>query len=519
MTTVITIRHDHANGTTIHGSTKGDGVLDLLQRHGFTWSRTHGIHISGSRDTWSWSQPITAAADTLRDAGYHVTLDISDAWRPARERATDRAERVEARVERLTSRAAAAQTRSDTARANADRIADGIPLGQPILQGHHSQPRAERDAQRIRSGTRKAITEQDYANHLADRADGTAANEAAKHNPRAIMRRIESLEGQVRAAQRYLAAQPYVSRPELKDTARSRRVLQRDRDIEEIAYLSSVLAEHADAGSFIAWSRDNIAVGDRVQVHNVWYPVLRVNTKSVSVGVTGSDGWRDTIKWDKITGRRRGGLQIDTPNGEPWPAVDADKVARWNSTAQSARLAAGHYSEESSRQHRNYQLTLRLAVDLPFTAGDPEVEAHLPAQDDVSAIRAFAILCHDIHRRLRDGDEPRDIAVSTPAFPTRPRWRIPTVGEPVDVRIDQLAPGDLVAGIWDQGYNGRRLLKHLQGPVTAVSPILDRRESGRWVTVTIDGAPHDHKTHIWTSAYRAGTWEEQETTGPTPDIP
>lgn len=66
------------------------------------------------------------------------------------DRAEDRAERFE---DYSDSRAADAAAAHSAVR----RIADGIPLGQPILVGHHSEKHARKDAERIENGMRKAV--------------------------------------------------------------------------------------------------------------------------------------------------------------------------------------------------------------------------------------------------------------------------------------------------------------------------------------------------------------------------
>lgn len=76
-----------------------------------------------------------------------------------------RRERLERRLERRGEWAAKAHSRSAQAHESVRRIADAIPLGQPILVGHHSEKRARRDAERIRSGMGRAVAEAKLAQH------------------------------------------------------------------------------------------------------------------------------------------------------------------------------------------------------------------------------------------------------------------------------------------------------------------------------------------------------------------
>ena len=53
---------------------------------------------------------------------------------------------------------------------SASALADNIPLGQPILVGHHSEKRARRDQDRIHNGMRKGIEHNDMAKKHAGAA-------------------------------------------------------------------------------------------------------------------------------------------------------------------------------------------------------------------------------------------------------------------------------------------------------------------------------------------------------------
>lgn len=54
----------------------------------------------------------------------------------------------------------------------ADAIASNIPMGQPILVGHHSEAHARRDQERIQAGMRQGVESQDMAAHHRATADG-----------------------------------------------------------------------------------------------------------------------------------------------------------------------------------------------------------------------------------------------------------------------------------------------------------------------------------------------------------
>lgn len=109
-------------------------------------------------------------------------------------------ERREARAERLRQWAEKRDARSAAAFQTARTIADGIPLGQPVLVGHHSEKRHRRDLDRIDNGMRKGIEHGRKAESMRSRADNIehAAERAIySDDPDAIERlreRIADLE-------------------------------------------------------------------------------------------------------------------------------------------------------------------------------------------------------------------------------------------------------------------------------------------------------------------------------------
>jgi hypothetical protein len=94
-----------------------------------------------------------------------------------------------------------------------DAIADGIPLGQPILVGHHSERRARKDAERIENGMRRAVRLWETSQYWLDRAKGAIRHAKYKERPDVRARRIMGLEAEQRKqlrekaeAERFLTA-------------------------------------------------------------------------------------------------------------------------------------------------------------------------------------------------------------------------------------------------------------------------------------------------------------------------
>ncbi len=102
--------------------------------------------------------------------------------------------RREQRVERLRERA---QKKRAEARAHAARsgdIAGRIPMGQPILVGHHSERRARRDQQKIHNAERKRFEALQEAEELQRRADRAERNPAIRgDDPAAVVKLREKV--------------------------------------------------------------------------------------------------------------------------------------------------------------------------------------------------------------------------------------------------------------------------------------------------------------------------------------
>lgn len=106
-------------------------------------------------------------------------------------------EKQQARRERLEERAEAASAASDASYASAKRIADVIPLGQPILVGHHSEKRHRRDVKRIQNGMAKSLELADKARDLERRAAAVGNAGISSDDPQAILKlklKLEALE-------------------------------------------------------------------------------------------------------------------------------------------------------------------------------------------------------------------------------------------------------------------------------------------------------------------------------------
>lgn len=113
----------------------------------------------------------------------------------------------EARRQRLLEAAERADAKSRAAYKRADlrEEVSGIPLGQPILVGHHSERRHRRAIERADNAMRASIEASNRAAELRARADGVGSGGISSDDPDAIDKLQEKLD-QAKARQAFMRA-------------------------------------------------------------------------------------------------------------------------------------------------------------------------------------------------------------------------------------------------------------------------------------------------------------------------
>jgi protein-L-isoaspartate O-methyltransferase len=192
-----------------------DNKLRIYPRHRLDAETYSRVKEAGFK--WAPKQELFVApmwTPSREDLAIELCGEIDDEDRTLVERAEERAERFEGYEENRTADAQRAE------RAVAE-IADGIPLGQPILVGHHSERRARKDAERIENGMRKAVKMWDTAAYWKSRAAGALRHAKYKELPAVRARRIKGIESEVRKLDKgdregraTLAAWALVDKPE-----------------------------------------------------------------------------------------------------------------------------------------------------------------------------------------------------------------------------------------------------------------------------------------------------------------
>lgn len=158
-------------------------TYDRVKAAGFSWAPRQQLFVAGR---WTPGR---------EDLLLELCGEIDDEDKSLVDRAAERAERFEGYEERRSKEA-------DSAYNHAKSIADGIPFGQPILVGHHSEKRARKDAERIQNGFSRAAKLWECSQYWQDRAAGAIANAKYKESKPVRARRIKTIEADKRKAER-----------------------------------------------------------------------------------------------------------------------------------------------------------------------------------------------------------------------------------------------------------------------------------------------------------------------------
>lgn len=299
---MITITHTHAEGTLLTGSHPGDGVWEIARRHGFTYRRSVGIFVRGSRDRVANRYKINGLAEALRAAGHEVTVNIDDTHRDRATVLADQADRLDERRDALTAKAARRADEAQTARNRSDALVANRPPGQPVLVDHHSGAADQRRLDKSVDLAIKAATVlQPAADQAARRAAAVGSAAAYSATPAVTARRIERLETELRDIDRKLAGYTDKWGGEHTPAAggwREQLEARRAQLVDELAYDRAALAAAIDEGRYTAYGPHNVKAGYLVRVNGFWRKVVKVNRVTVSVETGYS--WTDKIRYTDL---------------------------------------------------------------------------------------------------------------------------------------------------------------------------------------------------------------------------
>lgn len=227
----------------------------------FVWSGARGCWLGRRKGRFAW------CLDKLKAAGFEdrgeqgERLSFAEQVETSEQKAAARAERMEDRAERAEKEA--------RQRFNAAHAATAmIPMGQPILIGHHSEGRHRAALRRSDNNMRAGCEALDKAKHYDSRAEAAAYNASGEKwtDPAYIGNRIEEAEALERE---YLRRQEKYGHTYAEELAQVR---------EKLEFCRAKLAATGHS-----WNRENLKGMKFVKVRGRWEEVVRLNPKTVSV--------------------------------------------------------------------------------------------------------------------------------------------------------------------------------------------------------------------------------------------
>lgn len=306
---MLQITHTPTEGTLLTGTTKGDGVYPIIRAQGWRWSRNLGaFYLPRSRDVPAKTATIRRTRVDLEAAGYGVSVDVDDTWRPTAEVEADKIARQEHRVQALAAKADRAHAADDQAWARVEAAHDRFPdNGQPILVGHHSEGPHRRAIARADAAMRASIDATNAAEEADRRAATASHTTGARYSVVTVANRIDGLEAEQRRIRRHLDGHTaghgvYAQDvPPATGASRDHYLSELARTRDQLDYWTQVRAEQIATGQATNYGPDTVSKGDYVKTRYGWHLVTRANPKTATVRGQFGDG---RIPWHEITDHR-----------------------------------------------------------------------------------------------------------------------------------------------------------------------------------------------------------------------
>lgn len=297
-----TIRVEHSlDGTLVHGTTRGDtDTVAALKENGFKWSRN--LDAWYLPRTWGESTRERRVRSLTAKLGDRVGVDYPDNGPgvSARERLDAEKARAAARAAHFDAKATKLDDQANAAFTRSDDLTKGIPFGQPILVGHHSEQRHRRTIDKAHKAAGKGLEASRAADRARETADNARRRAQGSDSVDRATNRVQRLEANARDLTRRLDGNPRRGTGPATGDYRDRLLrlqVENDRRLE-------VARERLKDTGGPKFSKSNVAAGDFVKVRGVWYPVTRTNDNTVSLprAVGMAPGPRRTVthKWTTV---------------------------------------------------------------------------------------------------------------------------------------------------------------------------------------------------------------------------
>jgi hypothetical protein len=206
---------------------------------------------------------------------------------------------------------------------------DNIPPGQPYLVDHSGYAADRRRRERAFTNLDKAAELGRQAEDTQQRAGTARGHMGARHTPETVVNRISALEADLRAIDREREQGALHAKLASQGVPRDRipvslHALTPERDTEltdradylneQLQYWSAVRQRQLAEDVATHYQRGDIDRGDLIQRRGLWYPVVRVNAKSVSIPSIVGGSWTDMVRYEHIDDHAR-------PDDDRWNAL------------------------------------------------------------------------------------------------------------------------------------------------------------------------------------------------------
>jgi hypothetical protein len=287
---------DHTgDGTLVRGTSRDDkDVIHSLKAAGFKWSRN--LDAWYLPRTWGEATRDLRVKQLERALGDKITVQRGERTKSgtAEDWVAARIERGEARAEELEARAERHSNEADALMARSDAHVAGIPFGQPILVGHHSERRHRNAIDKSWRDLGKAVEAGKQAQEDSRAAESARYNAENHDHPVRISRRLIRNETELRKLDRALASKR-VQPMTLAMTEWVERITAMRTDLAAtIERDKRVLAESGNQ----AFSKDTVKVGDIVTIRGREHLVDKANRTTVQIK---SHGLTLKYPWGEVT--------------------------------------------------------------------------------------------------------------------------------------------------------------------------------------------------------------------------
>ena len=255
------------------------------------WSGRYNCWVSRAKAGGTYFLKQALAAAGFEDRGTEgEKLSFAEQVEAKQIRAEDRAERMEAMAEKTEAKAESLHKQSRA-------ITDMIPMGQPILVGHHSEKRHRRDLERSWNKLGQAVAEGEKSAYYADRA--ATAKQTAEgsqySNPAFLGRRIEEAEAELRQVGWRMEGKYYsYSTPEpISDDYRQSLERQKAEIEDRLGFYRHCL----ETCGKTVWNKESLNGKQVVKIRGEWRKIVKLNPKTVSVPNSCFITEESQIKW------------------------------------------------------------------------------------------------------------------------------------------------------------------------------------------------------------------------------